>query len=531
MFDTLKKPINTIFLIEIAVVFLVAFGVIPRSTILGLAILIGLFVLWADLETTTAFFVRSMPVFVAIPLTPYFDSFNIWRVASGLIFLKWFFAEKKLTQIKTSYRKMASNLNFQEYRMSFFTLVILVFSLFSLIVADDLIGGIKRIIYFTNLSLIGFVVHDLVWKKPEIARNLVKNILLSGIIVAIAAVAQLASAYLVSIYEFMDFWAGSVQLGFYGSVWSQTAQEANTWFAYFGPQLSLRIFSTLPDSHSFPIFMLLAIPALLAFSLTKVFQTGQVSRLKKLVKTRASLLVILIPIFFLLTILSGTRGIWLAVLGPIVTLPFLLKLSRNISDKNILKYLSLFFILFIMLFPTAYPIFGSDQFQIKKTGSEILTKRIRSILDLEETSNNGRIAIWKASIASIIKRPLLGVGIGNFPVVLSQETEYAKAGSSAHNLYLTIAAEIGILGLLATLGILLLILKGGLTVFWSSTNTFNKIYSASFVLYTIWVLFYSLTDAALFDERAFLIFAVNSAIILALKKPPKVEGANWRSGI
>lgn len=178
-----------------------------------------------------------------------------------------------------------------------------------------------------------------------------------------------------------------------------------------------------------------------------------------------------------------------------------------------------------MLFSVAYPIFGSDQFQIKKTGSEILAKRIRSILDLEETSNNGRIAIWKASVASIIKKPLLGVGIGNYPVVLSQETEYAKAGSSAHNLYLTIAAEIGILGLVAVLGTLLLILKSGLAVFWSNTNIFNKVYSASFVLYTIWVLFYSLTDAALFDERAFLIFAVNSAIILSLKKPSKFEGA------
>ncbi|MBI2677000.1 MAG: O-antigen ligase family protein [Candidatus Yanofskybacteria bacterium] len=525
MFNTLKKPVNIVFLIEVVVVFLVAFGVIPRNTILGLAILTGFFVLWADLETATAFFVRSVPIFVAIPLTPYFDSFNIWRIASGLIFLKWFFAEKKLVQIKKLSGEVAFNINFQEYQLSFFALVVLVFSLFSLIAADDLVSGIKRIIYFTNLSLIGFVIYDLVRKKPETTRNLVKNILLSGVIVAVVAVAQLISAYMVSIYEFMDFWAGSVQLGFYGSAWSQTAQEANTWFAYFGPQLSLRIFSTLPDSHSFPIFLLLAIPSLLAFSLTKVFQTGQISQLKKLIKTRASLLVILIPIFFLLVILSGTRGIWLAVLGPIVTLPFLLKLSKSISDKNILKYISLFFVLFPMLFSVAYPIFGSDQFQIKKTGSEILAKRIRSILDLEETSNNGRIAIWKASVASIIKKPLLGVGIGNYPVVLSQETEYAKAGSSAHNLYLTIAAEIGILGLVAVLGTLLLILKSGLAVFWSNTNIFNKVYSASFVLYTIWVLFYSLTDAALFDERAFLIFAVNSAIILSLKKPSKFEGA------
>ena len=45
-----------------------------------------------------------------------------------------------------------------------------------------------------------------------------------------------------------------------------------------------------------------------------------------------------------------------------------------------------------------------------------------------------------------------------------------------------------------------------------------KIYAAAFLLYSLWVLFYSLTDAILFDERAFLIFAINSAIILGLYK-------------
>ncbi|MBI2057752.1 MAG: O-antigen ligase family protein [Candidatus Yanofskybacteria bacterium] len=517
MFNTLKKPVNLVFLIEVIVVFLVAFGIIPRSTILGLALLIGFFVLWTDLETATSFFVRSIPIFVAIPFTSYFDSFNIWRIASGLIFLKWFFAEEKLLQIKTFSKKVASNINFQEYQLSFFALVILVFSLFSLIVAGDFISGVKRVIYFINLSLVGFVIYDLVLKKPEIVKDLLKSVLLSGVIVAIAAVMQIVSVYLISIYEFMDFWAGSVQMGFYGSAWSQTAQEANTWFAYFGPQLSLRVFSTLPDSHSFPIFMLLTVPALLAFSLTKIFKTDY-SSFKVLLKRRASLLILLLPAFFLLTILSGTRGIWLAVLGPVIILPFLLRITKNIFDKNILKYISSLFIIFVLLFMVAYPIFASDQFGLNKYSSEILTKRLRSILDLEETSNNGRIAIWKASINSIIKKPLLGVGIGNFPVVLSQEIEYAKAGSSAHNLYLTIAAEIGILGLLAALGIFFLILKRGLAVFWDEKDMFNKIYSASFVLYTVWVLFYSLTDAALFDERAFLIFAVNSAVILGLKK-------------
>src|SRR3990167_5043217 len=91
MFKTLRRSINLVFLIQVIVVFLVAFGILPRTAILPLVALIAGFVLWTDLETSTAFFIRSVPLFVAIPFTSYFDSFNLWRVASGLIFLKWFF--------------------------------------------------------------------------------------------------------------------------------------------------------------------------------------------------------------------------------------------------------------------------------------------------------------------------------------------------------------------------------------------------------------------------------------------------------
>ena len=171
-----------------------------------------------------------------------------------------------------------------------------------------------------------------------------------------------------------------------------------------------------------------------------------------------------------------------------------------------------------MLFPVAYPIFNSSQFRIPREDSALFVKRLRSILDLDETSNSSRIYIWKKTLRSIAQHPLFGVGIGNYPVVLSQEIEYAKAGSSAHNLYLHIAAEIGIFGLLAALGMLWIIFKRGLAVASHHPDIFIKIYSIGFLIYATWVLFYNLTDAILFDERAFLIFAVNSAIILGLYK-------------
>lgn len=507
----LAKPINLVFLAQLLVVFFVAFGVISRVWILPLSAIVAIFILWSDLETSTAFFVRSIPIFVAIPFTSYFDSFNLWRIASGLIFLKWFFV---------NYKKPAEwlwSLFSKKHYFALFYLLFFLTALASLFVASDFIAAVKRIIYLVNLSLIGFVIYDLIKKNLGFSRILFKNILIAGVIIVAVGVAQLITAYLADIFAFIKFWGETIQLGFYGQQWAQTAIEANTWFAYYGHQLSLRVFSTFPDSHSFPVFVLMTLPALLALSLTKIFSAAQVS-LGKALRTRASFLIALLPIFYFLIILSGTRGIWLAAIGPVLVLPFSLKWLHSASAKVMIKYVTLTLALFILLFPLAYPIFGSNQFQVAKSDSQILAKRLRSILDASETSNHDRLEIWKKTLSSIARHPILGVGIGNFPVVLAQATEYAKAGSSAHNLYLHVAAEVGIFGLLTVLGMLWLIIKRGLAVVDFSPDSVTKIYAAGFLVFAVWVLLYNLTDAILFDERAFLIFTVNVAVILGLHR-------------
>lgn len=522
---TLSRPINLVFLIYATIVFMVALGAIERVWILPLALLVAIFVLGANLKTSTAWFVRSIPILVAIPFTDYFDSFNLWRVAAGLIFLKWLW--QKIQLIPTVRRIMRID-EWQKSPFAFFFLLFIFTSILSLFVASDFFGAVKRVIYLINLSLMGLVIYDLVKRHSDYAKELLKNILISGMVIVLVGIVQLFSAYLVTIYDFMFVWGEQIQRVFYGQDWANTVIESNTWFAYYGSQLSLRLFSTFPDSHSFPVYILLTIPALLAFALYKVF-FKEARNFKKSTRVRASPLILLLPLFYFLAILSGTRGIWLAVLGPVIAAPVLWPLLRSTEAKNIFKYGLVLLVMFVFLFPAAYPIFNSSQFQIPKEDSALFAKRLRSILDLDETSNSSRLVIWKKTWHSIVQHPLFGVGIGNYPVVLSQETEYAKAGSSAHNLYLHIAAEIGVIGLLAALAMLWLILQRALAVASSHPDLLIKIYAVSFLIYAIWVLFYNLTDAILFDERAFLIFAVNLAIILGLYRGHLASQTKTRS--
>jgi len=121
----------------------------------------------------------------------------------------------------------------------------------------------------------------------------------------------------------MRIWGEGIQCRQFGEQWCNIAVRlGNTWFAYYGEQLSLRVFSLFPDSHSFPQFVLLGIPAILAAFRREILdpKPETLSKFKiqnSKFKTRISLTITL-SLLFLIIILSGTRGIWAASIGVVL---------------------------------------------------------------------------------------------------------------------------------------------------------------------------------------------------------------------
>jgi len=484
---------------------LVIIGVIPRSLVPYETGLLALFLIVMPLEEGLVFFVRSIPLFIAIPLTAGYDNLNMWRIFSGIIFLKFIISDLEFLK----------NLKFIRSRIAKVLLILLGLAFLSLWNAEDPITGLKRIIYFINTALIGIVIaHYAV--REEYIKRLIKNIVVPIIIVSVVGIIQVFSTYFIDIYQFMRLWGEEIQLRLFGTEWSYIAVNlGNTWFAYYGEQLSLRVFSLFPDSHSFPIFLLLGLPALFAWTIQKpLAKNGYWA----MVRTRGLLATIWIPIALLMAILSGTRGIWAAGAGMVIWCSLIWLYFRYRADResrNIFACLSSYLVIFFILFLVAFPIFSSPQFLLSKGDSSLFERRIRSIIDFGETSNSQRLAIWHDSLKSIARHPLKGIGIGNFPVVLDQDIRLARAGSSAHNLYLHIAAEMGIFALLAAIYFLWLALKRVLNHFIKSTGTFFRAYYGGLLITLPWILAYSLTDVALFDERALLLFVVTLGIIFS----------------
>lgn len=100
-------------------------------------------------------------------------------------------------------------------------------------------------------------------------------------------------------------------------------------------------------------------------------------------------------------------------------------------------------------------------------------------------------------------------------MVLNQDVSLAKAGSSAHNLFLQIAVEVGLIGFGLFLVILFETVRNAWKAFTCGNTVFIRVFAWTALLSFVWVLGYSMTDAALFDGRVFLLFVGLLAMIRA----------------
>jgi O-antigen ligase len=91
------------------------------------------------------------------------------------------------------------------------------------------------------------------------------------------------------------------------------------------------------------------------------------------------------------------------------------------------------------------------------TASSATKERFASILhpteDYNYTYREGRMQVWRRGIGYMMRRPFLGVGIQGFPVAEGVMSGKKNEGSgikysAAHNMFVQIGAELGVLGLL-----------------------------------------------------------------------------------
>ena len=132
-------------------------------------------------------------------------------------------------------------------------------------------------------------------------------------------------------------------------------------------------------------------------------------------------------------VLTMTRGVWLA-------LPFGIAVFALIVGYKNRRYFTgtLIIILLIAVFLSLgleYELFPS-----------YFSRRVENLF----TIDSGRERIWRGSWEMFKDNPILGVGAGNFSEAAPQYME-GRTYSHAHNLFIHIALELGLLGIFAVL--------------------------------------------------------------------------------
>ncbi|MGI6092088.1 MAG: polymerase [Veillonellaceae bacterium] len=281
--------------------------------------------------------------------------------------------------------------------------------------------------------------------------------------------AILGSAFIVALY------------GFYQYLFSD--RMITEWVDYEQfPDLKFRVFSTMQN------------PNLLAGFLVTIMAIAAGLGCKETTLNCRSAAFSLVAILAVCLVLTYSRGAWLSVLALIAAF-------------GVLYNRKIFWLLLLL------PLLGLF-------GHDVLLERLMSIFNPTDTSSTLRIALWESTVAMIMDKPFFGIGWGAYWMVYPEYDFFINDSSTkivhAHNMYLNIAAEIGIPGLMVFLGIIYSHLKTAVNLISYSANRFTAGLMLGIAAALIALAVNGLTDYILFNIQMSMLFWLLNAIITVL---------------
>lgn len=170
-------------------------------------------------------------------------------------------------------------------------------------------------------------------------------------------------------------------------------------------QNTVRLKASFSHPNNFSAYLAMVIP----LSLLKCYEK------------KSWLYFLMLPILLWAMVLTYSRGAWVG-LGAALTVFGIIK------DKKMVLLLIVLLFVALLTFP------------------EVMTQRIKDIFDFKNITTQMRFESWKEGWSLFLQKPILGHGLKTFSTLLNE--------GYAHNCYLQILAETGILGLLSFLWLL-----------------------------------------------------------------------------
>lgn len=541
---TIRKIIFALVLWQFLSVALMAVGTWPGSVALISTALLAVFILAAQPYHSVLLLILSIPFYVIVP-NKYLANLPMWRVLFVLLFVAWFVRMlvnqraylKKMLAIRRWYEEsLISGTNFwgviwntlkriDSRFMAWDKLAALfvILTLFSLLIARFPVHGFKQVLFLVNIYLLYIVVVNVVTDQDRVKEIIRVTGISLAIMVGLGFVQYVATMFSVP-YYFWQYWATLVSTLYYGQPLGEVLAYSNSWFSSTPAGQSLRMFGTMPDTHSFGILAMFFLAYVISF--TRVPLRWQASLTEYIKAQRWQvLLALFLAVFAVMA--AGTRGIYVGMMVPLLAalLAYYYNVVRPLLKMAIVSYLAVIVLVVLSPFITQ----GLNWVRTHDSDDNFLD-RAESIYDLSESSNAGRLEIWKDSVVFAALHPF-GVGYGNFIVSLidniPNDSTFESLSSeknlrynvpqkfvTAHSLYLHILVELGFAGLLAFL------------LFWweyfESLGKYLGQFSDEYNHYTllivalaltfIWILAYGLFDVTILNDRVLMYLFVSLGI-------------------
>ncbi|HAT73745.1 MAG: hypothetical protein US30_C0005G0040 [Candidatus Moranbacteria bacterium GW2011_GWF2_36_839] len=345
-------------------------------------------------------------------------------------------------------------------------LFFLFLSVASLFFAQNYGWGARKLLYLFSILPLYFVVKDILNSREKVIKTL-KSLVLSGAIVSIFGIIQFFAQFFWNYENISKLYSNYIGPIFWGENLARMVSDYPSWLVGVSGQNYFRAIATFPDPHSFSLFlgMMLPLSVILFF-----------------VSEKKVLWIFSFVVIFLANILTFSRGGYVAIIVGITI--FVGVFWNKIQIKQKLMA-GLAVIILVLMLTVPGPV----------------SQRFDSSFDLQEGSNAGRIGMWQKSLGIILEKPFFGTGIGNFSLEVDNNAGYRNP-IYAHNTYLDIAVEEGILASL----IWILILFITLLNFWIFSKK-DMIYCGFFVSLIIFSA-HSMVETGIYSPIVLTLFLI-----------------------
>lgn len=248
------------------------------------------------------------------------------------------------------------------------------------------------------------------------------------------------------------------------------------------PELKVRIFSTLQNPNLLAGFLVVVMSLAIGQGLYAEKLSGKIG------------LFALVIILGICLVLTYSRGAWLSVAAVAL-------ICGRFYSRRLLW-------LFVLLLLGVLICQGG------------VTERLLSIFNPTDTSSTLRIALWESTLAMILDKPLLGIGWGAYWLVYPDYDFFLNNPAArivhAHNMYLHIAAEIGIPGLLVFLAVIYGHTKKAVDILQHTGNRRVAGLMLGIVAAVLGLAINGFTDYIMFNIQLSMLFWLLNAVIISV---------------